>query len=378
MSKHWHLFSTAIGATLVIMTSSVFADAAEEPLLPIERKFSTFTIRVTKTGYTHFASADKAPAGSLPAKITAINGRSATDIWMLTDNGVVLQDDGQTIKYRKAKPCGWGEYNSEYNGAGTRLYRLVVDANEVHVVGQTRDLNTRIGSEAHATMTRNGNWSCAEKSLIPDLMHSNGTLSWRAAYNMDDDVCRIGSTAGHCTTGPRFAPTHVDPPRDSIDMGIQNLAMWMLSPVDGWVVTLDEFFLPVLYRFNGITWTKHTSLGNARIYSMWVDERSHVWITAGKDGSWDSPATMILHYDGTRVESIPVPASFKTRQVLGSSSKDIWFSGSSDTVYQWDGARLRQGSAPSEVSDMWVSSDGVAFFVLPDAIAFTAPAGGTH
>ena len=379
MSSHLGLSTLAFGVTLLAVVCPAMADPKEETLLPIERKFSTFTIRVTKTGYTHFASVEKAPIGSIPAKIIAISGRNSKDIWMLTETGVVLQDDGNEIKFRQAKPCGWGEFNLENNGVGTHLYNIVVDENEVHVIGQSRGMNTRVGSEIRATLARNGKWTCVEKSLVPEHVHSSGALTWRAAYNMDGDACRIGSSAGHCTSGPRFAPTHVDPPRDSVDMGIMNVAMWMHGPDDGWVVTLNEMFHGVLYRFNGVAWTKQANIEEGtRVHSMWADEQHQVWMTVGAREPWDAPAKTILRYDGKTLSEVSTPGSFITKRVHGHSSRDIWFSGVGDVVYQWDGSRLRQGKVPGDVSDMWVSSDDVAFFVLPEAIAFAAPTVEKH
>jgi hypothetical protein len=374
MTKDMIWSALAIAMAIVALDSPARADEREEALLPIERKISTFTIRITKKGYEHFASADKAPPDSQPAKIVAIDGRSSKDIWMLTETGVVLQDDGKEIKFRQAKPCGWGSYNREFNGLGTSLYNLVVDEDNVHVFGQWRGVNTRIGAERRATLSKNGKWTCTEKDLVPTLVQASGALTWRAAYNMDGDACRIGSSAGHCSSGPRFAPTHEDPSRDSIDMGILNVGMWMHGVDDGWVVTLDEFFQPVLFRFNGVAWTKQTKFADShRVYSIWSDENRHVWITAGTQKDWDAPANQIFRFDGKTLNKVPTPPSFKTKRVRGHSSRDVWFSGSGDTVYQWDAGRLRQGKVPGEVEEMWVSSDDVAFFVVPGAIAFAAP-----
>jgi hypothetical protein len=374
MSTHLGLSTLTIGMILLSFSSPAVADSTEEALLPIERKISTFSIRVTKTGYTHFGPGASVPVGSVPAKIIAIDGRSSKDIWMLTDTGVVLQDDGKGITFRQAKPCGWGEFNRESNGLVTHLYHMIVDENEVHVLGEYRDMNTRIGGERRATLARNGKWTCAEKSLVPDHAHASGALMWRAAFNMDGDACRIGSSAGHCTSGPLFAPTHVDPVRDSIDMGIHNVAMWMDGPDDGWVVTLDEFFHGVLYRFNGITWTKQANIDEGtRVHSMWADDQHHLWMMAN-GGS----ATTLFRHDGKNLTPMATPRSFTAHRVHGHSSRDVWMSGSDDAIYQWDGSRLRQGKVPEKVSDMWISSDGVAFFVLPEAIAFAAPAGEKH
>lgn len=382
MTRHSLLWPLAIAVISFCVATPAAADPAkEEALLPIERKFSSFTIRVTKTGYAHFASAEKAPVGSVPAKIVAITGRNSKDIWMLTDTGVVLQDDGTDIKFRQAKPCKWGEFNREYNEVGVHLHNIVADENEVHVFGEYRDMNTRIGGERRATLARDGKWKCTERGLVPDITQSSGALTWRAAYNMDGDACRISSSAGHCMSGPRFSPTHQDPIRDSIDMGIHNIGMWMYGPDDGFVLTMDEYFEATLYRFNGVAWTKQATVDNdLSVHSMWADEQRHVWFAAGTGSRWDAPATQILRFDGKTISPIATPKSFTTKMVRGHSSKDIWFGGQGDVVYQWDGARLRQGKLPGggEVSDMWVSSDDVAFFVMPDAVVFAAPSTESH
>jgi len=370
MIRQFGLSTLALGITLLSAVPAM-ADPKEEALLPIERKISTFTIRVTKTGYEHFASTEKAPIGSAPAQIIAISGRSSKDIWMLTETGVVLQDDGKSIKFRQAKPCGWGEYNREINSVGTHLYNITVDENDVHVFGEYRDMNTRVGGERRATLSRNGKWTCSQKSLVPDMIQASGALTWRAAYNMDGDACRVGSSAGHCTSGPRFAPTHIDPPRDSVDMGIHNIAMWMFGPDDGYNVTLDETLQQALYRFNGITWAKQTAFDElARVSSMWGDEQHHIWLMTS--------TAQVLRYDGKNTTALPTPSSFGGGRILGHSSKDVWFGGESDVIYQWDGSHLRQGKVSGDVADMWISSDDVAFFLLPDAIAFAAPKTETH
>ncbi len=378
MNTRWGTSLSSFVLGILSLTSSARAESAEETLLPIERKISSFSIRVTKTGYAHFASADNAPLGSIPAQIVAIHGRTSKDIWMLTDTGVVLQDDGKDIKFRQAKPCGWGEYSRESNGVGTHLYNIVVDENDVHVFGEFRDMNTRIGSEQRATLARDGKWNCQKKSLVPELTQSSGAMTWRAAYNMDGDACRIGSSAGHCTSGPRFAPTHVDPVRDSIDMGILNVAMWMYGPDDGWVITKNELFEPTLYRFNGVAWTKQSNIDHEiRIHSMWGDEQHQLWMIASKMSKTASQM-MILRYDGKNMNPLSTPKSFAASRIRGTSSHDIWFGGENDIIYHWDGSRLRQGKLPAEASGMWVSADGVPFFVLPEAIAFVAPAGDTR
>ena len=329
---------------------------------------------MTKQGYTHFAPGSAIVAGSTPVKILAVAARNSKDIWILTDSGVVLQDDGKQITFRQAKPCGWGEANADSGWLGSRLYNIVVDEAHVHVFGEYRDTNTRVGGERRASLARNGKWTCSERSLVPDHLHASGTLTWRAAHNMDDDACRIGSLAGHCTSGPRFAPTHIDPPRDGIDMGIYNVALWMHAPDDGWVVTKDELFQPVLYRFNGVTWAKVVKFDEGQhIHAMWADEQHHVWLTAGAGRPWESHATMLLRYDGKTLAQMPTPASFSTRIVRGSSSRNVWFGGAGDMVYQWDGSRLRQAQLSGDVGSISVSPDGAAFFALPEAIAFALP-----
>ena len=64
MSTHLGLSTLAIGMVALSFASPALADPTEEALLPIERKISTFSIRVTKTGYTHFASGEAAPVGA--------------------------------------------------------------------------------------------------------------------------------------------------------------------------------------------------------------------------------------------------------------------------------------------------------------------------
>ncbi len=364
-----------LSALLVsVATASVSSPANAEAFLPIERKISTFSIRVTKTGYEHFGPGQTIPPGSLPAKIIALDGRSSSEIWMLTDTGTVLRDDGKSLTFRQANPCGWGKGQREYSGYGDRLYNIVADKDHVHVIGEHRGIDTRVGSERRASLTQNGKWICTDQSLVPDIMQSSNGMTWFAAHNMDGDACRISSASGFCTSGPRFSPTHIEPSRDSTDMGIYNAALWMRGTDDGWVVTSDETFHPKLHRFNGVTWAPVAKIPDGlRISSIWADDHE-LWLTARSGSSWESPSETILRSDGKTLTQLNLPAPMQIRWVRGAGPRDVWFGGYDETIYQWDG-KMRAGKVPGEVNDIWVAPDGAVFFVIPEAIAVIAPNG---
>jgi hypothetical protein len=158
-------------------------------------------------------------------------------------------------------------------------------------------------------------------------------------------------------------------------MGIYNAALWMRGTDDGWVVTTDETFRQKLYRFNGVTWAPVAKVPNGlRISSIWADENQS-WLTARSGLSWESPSETILRSDGKTLTPLTLPAAIQIRWVHGAGPREVWFGGYDETIYQWDGSRLRAGKVPGAVSDMWVAPDGGVFFALPEAIAFIAPNG---
>jgi hypothetical protein len=139
-------------------------------------------------------------------------------------------------------------------------------------------------------------------------------------------------------------------------------------------VTVDADRRLWLHRYNGVTWAPVATIDkDLWVVDLWVDEEGHPWLTARRGEKWDDPATTVLRFDGHALRSLPVPASFATRFVRGTSSSDVWFAGAGSKVYQWDGKQLRQGPAPFDASDVWSSPGGEVWLVGSGGAAHTAP-----
>lgn len=364
-----NLSGCLVGIVVAALPSIAFADTPPEPLPKLNRKIVPISIVKTKTGFVHLAEGAK--SNDPPAKIISVHGRSATDLWFLTEDAVLLHDDGKRIVDRYVKPCGWGEFNREFNGVGTHVFQVVTDKDAVHVIGEERNANSRVGSEVYGSLGKDGKWSCKGNSaIVPALAVSGGDTTWRVGHNMDNDACRIRASNGFCTSGPRWAPSFVEPVGDTVDMGIHTVALWMLGVDDGFAITMDEAWRGSLHRFNGVTWAPIAKIdSNTRISDLWADEERHAWIVAGG---------AVLHYDGRTVKSMGFAASVGARAVRGTGARDVFFLGDGNMIFQWDGARFREGQLAFEPSDLWAAPGGEVWFVGPDGVAVTAPLSEGH
>jgi len=311
------------------------------------------------------------------AEIISIHGRNPHDIWFLTEDQTVLHDDGKRIVDRYVEPCGWGNYGDTEGGVSTRFAQILVDKEKVHVLGESRDPYTRVGGDLTATLSKNNKkWSCKEQGITPALAASFGDHTWKLAHNMASAACRLRALDGPCASPPSWAPSYAEPSGDAVDMGIDSIALWMFGVDDGFIVTFDDEGRLWIHRYNGVAWSPVAALDKEiRIMNLWADDERHLWLTARRGGHWGDPATMILHFDGKALRALPVPASFKTRFVHGTSARDVWFFGAAGKVYQWDGETLRQGAVSSDASDGWSSLGGEVWLVSKDGVWHTAPLG---
>jgi hypothetical protein len=348
------------------------------PLPPLTRPLVPVLLLQTKAGIVHVpqgASKRREWVGLTPPEIISIHGRSPQDVWFLTGEGVVFQDNGERIVSRHVRPCGWGEH-IESNSAGTRFYQIVVDKESVRVLGESRDLNTRIGGDVTATLSKLGKWSCKSEGLVPAIATSSGEHTWKAAHNFSDDLCRLRVSDGPCASAPAWAPSFVEPSGDAIDMGVHHTALWMHGLDDGWMVTWGGDGRQWLHRYNGVAWAPVATIEKGiRVIDMWADEERHAWLTVRRGDGRDGPANLVLRFDGDALRPLPVPASFATGLVRGTGPRDVWFAGAGRTVYQWDGERLRQGEAPFDASYAWSSPGGEVWMVGEGQVAHTAPLG---
>src|SRR6185503_8519596 len=160
-----------------------------ELLPPLTRSLVSVVLLKTKTGIIHVP--DGSPmrpewAGLPRAEIISIHGRSPKDIWFLTADQIVLHDDGKRIVDRYVRPCGWD------------FAQIIVDKDSVRVLGESRGMDTRIGSDVTATLGKRGTWSCGGHGLVPSVATSSGDHTWKLAHNFDSDPCRLRLLDGPC------------------------------------------------------------------------------------------------------------------------------------------------------------------------------------
>lgn len=297
--------------------------------------------------------------------VVALHGRNPRDVWVLYEDELV-RTDGKKVLKRFKKPCKLGA-KREYGTYGTVFTTLLVERDTVMLVGDSLDPNSRLGSDYTAILDARGRWRCdtEKEDITPVYAVSDGDRAWKLAHNMSNAPCRLKSRGGVCAPVPVFAAWYVDPPRDSIDMGVHSRAVWMRGTDDGWLVTADEEWRDWLLRYNGVAWTRVANLGeHSSVSDLWADDAGHAWLM-GLGG--------IVRFDGKEMRRIPVPAGFEARFVRGTSARDVWFAGAGKKVYQWDGEKLRRGDIPFDVENVWSSPGGEVWFAGGSMIAHTAP-----
>jgi len=366
---------TFLGLAFALLPIFAVGTASAEPLPPLKRRLVYLDILQSKTGFIHVGEGDKRrPEWEvLPkAKIVSVHGRSSNDVYLLTEEGVLLREDGKRIVDKYTSPCTWGNFNKEYNYVGERLFLVIADKDAVHVIGENRGINSRVGSELHAALGKDGKWTCKNEHVVPMEVVSNGDITWTVAHNMDGDLCRVRSSTGFCTSGPRWAPSFSEPVGDSIDMGIHSWSLHMFGIDDGYIITKDDTWRPSLHRFNGVTWAPITTI-EAQILSSFADEDKNLWFLTKTSENYNDPGNEVRLFDGKALKTFPVPATFAAQFVRGTGPRDVWFAGYKNKIYQWDGSVLREGALNFEPTDVWAAPHGEVWFAGPEGIAFTAP-----
>jgi hypothetical protein len=317
--------------------------------------------------------------GNPRPEILSVHGRGPDDVWLLTKEQEVLHFDGKRVARRYAKPCGWGDASG--SGVGTRLHQIVVDDAAVHVLGELRGPESRVGSALTASLSRAGKWSCVESGMATIAASSAGKMTWQLGHNFQSGPCFLRVLGGPCATTPEWAPSYLEPSGDAVDSGIHSIALSMAGVDDGWIVTVDADGTNRLLRYDGVTWFPKGAIERpARLVDMWVDDRRSPWLLTGP-GWWnrdkkDAPPTRVLRFEDGALRPFPVPGGFDAGIVRGTSAKDVWFVGANAKAYQWDGEVLREGEVPFDAAEAWSSPGGQVWIVDGDRVARTADLAG--
>jgi hypothetical protein len=357
---------------------AMVAPPLAEPLPPLTRPVRPVHLFQAKSGVVFVPDGEPVRpewASLPPPRIASIHGRSPGDVWLLTVDENVLHLDGRRIVDRFHRVCGWGGSDGV---AGTRVGRIVADADAVHVFGQSRDAFSRLGGDLTATLTASapGKWSCATQDIAPVLTATSGDHTWRLAHNLAGGACRLRALGGPCAPIPQWAPSFQEPSGDAIDSGIHSRFLWMRGFAEGWIVTWDEEGRSWLLRYNGAAWLPVAVLEKGTMaIDLWADEGGWPWILARRGGEWGQPGNAVFRFDGEALRGVPVPESFAARHVRGTGARDVWFLGAAGQAYQWDGDRLHQGPSPINEGEAWSSPGGEVWIAGEHGAARTAPLG---
>ncbi len=322
-----------------------------EPLPPLTRSFTAVTMSGVK------------------GALTAISGRSAKDIWLLSSEGTEL----------------WGRYESgavyHYDGKRVKSFGHPCDGANWWDVVAGKDTVVATGYRAwsrgvfpffRATLSANGKWSCDYHDLgFPTgLTRGGGGRVWQLGCGSE---CRFDVAGGEAIAFPSL---HRTAAAREPDAPPPYSALAMTGAADGWLVHEGEDGRHWLFRFNGVAWTALAPIAeDTTATDVWGDAEGNAWIPLRVAQEQDAPAEALLRWDGHVLAHVAVPASFQVGVVRGSGPKDVWFFGPDRRMYQWDGERLRQGKATFDVNDAWFAPDGDLWLVGGQEAGEDKPAG---
>lgn len=286
---------------------------------------------------------------------TAISGSGPTDIWVVTNHGI-MRGDGVSWSLMdiattppSSPPCVIGPewpasmtalwvagpnevffaacYDSNGQGDSGRIFRWDGSTwNEIHAGGD-RQINSLWGSGpddvwgSETTAGYLGHWEAGSWSDLTDLVSGRlggGAPSdfWLSGYSLvhhtpsgtfaTSDLTALGFDGGGCLS--------TNPPS-----GLCFYAIWASSTSDVWVSATGRNML----HFDGASWTLVSTPASATIRGIWGSSRSDVW-AVGDMGT-------VLHFDGSRWSSVVIPTTADLASVWSSGPCDVWAIG--DAVY---------------------------------------------
>lgn len=199
-----------------------------EPLPPLTRSFTAVTMSGVK------------------GALTAISGRSAKDIWLLSSEGTELWDPSSAVYHYDGKrvksfghPCD-----------GANWWDVVAGKDTVVATGY------RAWSRGNlpffrATLSANGKWSCDYHNLgFPTgLTRGGGGRVWQLGCGFGVPLRRGGRRGDRVP----LAPPHGRRARAGCAAAVQRPRDD--EHADGWLVHEGEDGRHWLFRFNGVAWT---------------------------------------------------------------------------------------------------------------------------
>jgi hypothetical protein len=144
--------------------------------------------------------------------------------------------------------------------------------------------------------------------------------------------------------------------------------VWSDGPDEAWVVGWQgdgedvATRRPVIARFSGCAWTTLSvpaPAQMARALGVWGSAADDVWIVGEADH--------VLHFDGKRLEAVPLPGgTVQLGAVSGTGRNDVWAVG--QRAFHWDGAAWTEVSIPGPdfqqiFRDVWAVAPNDVFVV---------------
>lgn len=314
--------------------AAIAPPALEEPLLPLTRRFVTVRMKGVK------------------GRFTSISGRSARDLYLLTDEqpanhgigpyGAIYRSDGHRVTERIVPDCA------------AMFFDVVASKRDVVVVAHNEWMRG-VPPTFRAVLAKGKSPRCDFDFYEAGFTVSSGDRVWALSCGREGSRCALRAVNGPAATMPSSHPSFANGGEAAL---LPVSALQMRGPDEGWMIAADEEKQTWLLRYNGVVWTKVSMVDEGlEIGGLWADGEGHVWVLAGH--ATDGPSDMLYRLDGEVLRPVPVPRGFQATGIRGTGARDVWFlGGRGRSVYQWDGARLRRGEAPWEIAGGWAAPGG--------------------
>ena len=290
-------------------------------------------------------------------------GSSASDVWAVGWNGVILHFDGRswsqvTSGTAKALTSVWVE-------SATRAFILGYDGTALVFNGTSWSPDTTLPGTANVFALHGGAGELWGAGTGGGLWRRTGA-GWSFISSGSSEVFHTVFVAGAndvWASGLRSGVYHwngssLEPVARASTNAI--MSIWGSAPNDLWGVG----HAGLIEHYDGTTWTRLSSEPTMRedIRGMWRAPNGDLWaafaesVSGGVPG--EAPAgTLLRRRDGVW-EAIPAGTNARFNAVWGTSDSDIWAVGGAGTIVHFDGTSWSRvpSNTTSSLSGIWGST----------------------
>jgi hypothetical protein len=267
--------------------------------------------------------------------ITAMSGRSKSDVWAAGTRGLLLRWNGQA-------------WTSLESNSLESISSIFLTPDEMWAVAG--NIVVRRGAEASSVRKLQAKIEVvlAGIAVLPNADAYVGL--WRKPMNgfVRPPIAKVGDfDGGQFEMGSWPSIPGVDPDAGREEM--TTAALFLVPDKALWVV--GEHARVARYPVSPLGTGEYVPVGSqANLFAAWgYDE--HLWV-AGSHGA-------ILHFDGTDWHAQDSGTTVTLKTIFGLSSRDIWAAGDDGTILHFDGeawSRVPVGNYHGDLKAIWASA----------------------